>query len=55
MNYQDFKLAQEKELNEFTSKYCFWALGLSARDVVDNEVLRNAFVKAVQYIKEQDC
>lgn len=141
MNYQDFKLAQEKELNEFTSKYCFWAfgqdqldkklaelgiteeelqekyvgfyggamradkvseyeelsthhfnqlqehlknadfalsafkyelanheygytydetpalraLGLSARDVADNEVLRNAFVKAVQDIREQDC
>lgn len=141
MTYQDFKLAQEKEVNEFTSKYCFWAfgqdqlnkklaelgiteeelqekyigfhggamradkandylellkrhfnqlqehlkdadfalaafkyelasheygytydetpslrvLGLSARDVADNEVLRNAFVKAVQDIKEQDC
>lgn len=141
MTYQDLKLAQENELNEFTSKYCFWAfgqdqlnkklaelgiteeelqekyvgfyggamradkvseyeelltrhfnqlqqhlkdtdfalsafkyelanheygytydetpalraLGLSARDVADNEVLRNAFVKAVKYIKEQDC
>lgn len=27
MLYQDFKKITEKEVNEFTKKYCFWAFG----------------------------